>query len=105
MGKRKPTARNPAARKSSGPTEPRTQTVKRLFGLSSNRCAFPECQNAMIDPKYGSVLGQICHIKGEKPEAPRHDKKQTNAERHGFGNLILMCGPHHKIIDDHWKEF
>jgi hypothetical protein len=108
MGKIKSTsqkAQKPPARKASGPSAPTEQTVKRLFGLSSNRCAYPACQNPLIDPKFGSVLGEICHIKGEKPKAPRHDSKQTNAARHGFGNVVLMCRAHHKIIDDNWKDF
>ena len=44
--------------------------------------------------------GEICHIKGERKEAPRHDKYQSDKERHGFDNLLLLCNNHHKIVDD-----
>ncbi len=83
-----------------GLKEPSRPTVKRLFALSSNKCAFPRCNTSLIDKQSGSVIGQICHIKGEKPESSRYDQQQTNDERHSFENLILLCGPHHKVIDD-----
>jgi hypothetical protein len=83
-----------------GPKEPTRPTVKRLFALSGNRCAFPECTTPLIDPKSGSVVGEICHIKGDKPGAPRFDCTQSNEERQSFKNLLLLCNVHHKIVDD-----
>lgn len=81
-------------------TEPSRPTVKRLFAVSGNRCAFPGCKSPLVDPGSGSIIGQICHIKGEKKGAARWEKTQSAVERHGFENLILLCGPHHKVIDD-----
>jgi hypothetical protein len=81
-------------RESKGPSE---RAIKRLFALSSNRCAFPRCPTALIQG--GTVVGQVCHIKAAKPGGPRYDDQQTNAERHAFANLILMCGTHHTVID------
>jgi hypothetical protein len=69
-----------------------------LFALSGNRCAFPRCTTALIQGD--TVVGQICHIKAAKPGGPRYDDQQTDAERHAFANLILMCGTHHTVIDD-----
>jgi hypothetical protein len=74
------------------------RTIKRLFALSGNRCAFPRCTTALIQGD--TVVGQICHIKAAKPGGPRYDDQQTDAERHAFANLILMCGTHHTVIDD-----
>lgn len=54
----------------------------------------------MIDLDTGSVVAEICHIKGQKPDSARYDSSQSDDERHAFENLILMCGPHHKVIDD-----
>jgi hypothetical protein len=91
--------------KASGPTEPSRPTVKRLFALSGNRCAFPECSTRLVERDTGSVVGEVCHIKGEKPTAPRFDQAQSNEERHGFGNLILLCNVHHKVIDDNPQTY
>lgn len=76
---------------------PSVSTVKRLFVVSSNRCAFPRCQQALVHS--GKVTGRICHIKAASPQGPRYDVHQTDAERHGFDNLILMCPIHHDVID------
>ena len=46
------------------------------------------------------MLVQICHIEGDNPGSARYRADQPDRERHGFSNLILLCGPHHKIIDD-----
>src|SRR6516162_8027592 len=84
----------------SGPKEPSRPTVKRLFALSGNRCAFPRCSTPLVDPQSGSIVGEVCHIKGENPGAARYDPNQSNEERHGFDNLILLCNVHHKVADD-----
>ncbi|MBN1814368.1 MAG: hypothetical protein JXA14_21185, partial [Anaerolineae bacterium] len=82
------------------PTRPTQATVKRLFAVSGNRCAFPECPNPLIEPNTGSVSGEICHIEAQNANGPRYNPKQTDEERHSFSNLILMCPIHHKVIDD-----
>jgi len=78
-------------------SQPRLKTVKRLFAVSHNRCAFRACDGHLVDAS-GVVVGEICHIKG-KPGGPRFDAKQGDEERHGYDNLILMCAEHHKVID------
>ena len=88
------------AQKPTKVNEPSRPTVKRLFAVSGNRCAFPNCPTCIVDETSGSIICQICHIKGENRDSARHDPSQSDAERHGHGNLILLCGPHHKIIDD-----
>jgi formylglycine-generating enzyme required for sulfatase activity len=45
------------------------------------------------------VTGEICHIEAQNPQGPRYNSKQGDEERHGFDNLVLMCGDHHKVID------
>lgn len=78
--------------------EPSLQTVKRLFALSTNRCAFPTCISPIIAPS-GSVIGKICHINARSKGGPRYDAKQSDEERNSFANLVLMCGNHHDQID------
>ncbi len=91
--------------KQSGPTEPSRPTVKRLYALTGNRCAFPGCTTRLVDRATGSVVGEVCHIKGEKPTAPRYDAAQTDLERHGFDNLIVLCNVHHKVVDDNHQDY
>jgi len=83
-----------------GPKSPSRPTMKRLFATSGNLCAFPKCSTPLVDPESGSIVGEICHIKGDKPASPRYDAAQDNHSRHGFDNLILLCNVHHKIVDD-----
>lgn len=77
---------------------PSVKTVKRLCLVSGNQCAFPKCGEPMVLGT--SIVGEICHIKAANPDGPRHDPIQNEEERHGFDNLLLLCRPHHKIIDD-----
>jgi hypothetical protein len=77
---------------------PTTATIKRLFALSGNRCAFPKCASTLVDGK--KAVGKICHIKAQNEGGPRFDPDQTPEERNGYDNLILMCGRHHDVIDD-----
>jgi hypothetical protein len=84
-----------------GPKSPSRPTVKRLFAVSGNLCAFPKCNTPLVDPQSGSIVGEICHIKGDKKNgAARYDKNQSDKERQGFANLFLLCNVHHKIVDD-----
>ena len=81
-------------------SSPRQKTVKRLFAVSDNQCYFPNCNTPLVDEESGTVTGEICHIKGKKQGSPRYDPKQSDEEKHGFDNLLLMCPLHHKVIDD-----
>jgi hypothetical protein len=77
-----------------GPSDP---TIKRLFAVSSNRCAFPGCSEPLVEGQ--TVVGEVCHIKSAREGHSRYDPHQTDEERNGFDNLILLCRKHHKIID------
>ena len=77
---------------------PTSATRTKLFAKSRNRCAFPECTQPMTHEK--SIVGVVCHIKGDKPGSARHDSTQAPHARQGIDNLILLCSNHHKIIDD-----
>lgn len=47
-----------------------------------------------------SLLGEIAHIVGETVAASRGTSRLTKVERNQAENLLLLCRPHHKIIDD-----
>ncbi|HRI93905.1 MAG TPA: HNH endonuclease signature motif containing protein [Accumulibacter sp.] len=78
--------------------EPAEKTIRRLFALSGNRCAFPGCSLPLVESA-GTVTGEICHIKARSKDGPRYDGSQTDGERHAFENLILLCRRHHKVVD------
>ena len=80
-------------------TSPSLPTIKRLFAVSGNNCAFPKCPLPLVDFESGKVTGRICHIKARNEGGARYDKNQTDEERHGFENLVLMCAIHHDVID------
>jgi hypothetical protein len=83
--------------KARAPTRPTTATLKRLFALSGNRCAFRRCQTSLVE---GDILvGEVYHIKGRKRGVARYDAKQSSPARRGFGNLLLLCPTHHTIIE------
>lgn len=78
--------------------EPTEKTIKRLFALSGNICAYPGCQFPIIESA-GTITGEICHIKARHAGGPRFDLAQSEEDRHAFNNLILLCRHHHKVID------
>lgn len=73
-------------------------TIKTLFARSGNRCAFPECCVPLVEDN-DIVTGELCHIRSRAPAGPRYDVRQTDEERNGASNLILLCSRHHKIVD------
>lgn len=86
-------------------SKPSMATVKRLYAVSGNRCAFPGCNNSLVDKPSGKLVGRICHIKAAKPGGPRFDENQSDEERHGFENLVAMCPIHHDVIDADPKSY
>jgi hypothetical protein len=84
--------------------EPSQATIKRLFALSNNNCAFPGCILPIIS-ETGTITGRICHIKAKSPLGPRYDSNQSDEDRNTASNLILLCAHHHDIIDKEPKKF
>src|SRR3954454_12821398 len=79
------------------------KTIKLLWANAAGRCAFPDCGALLCTPESGSAapytIGEMAHIRGEKPGASRHDAGQTAKERNSYANLILLCPTHHTLID------
>ncbi|WP_292962358.1 hypothetical protein [Novosphingobium sp. UBA1939] len=73
------------------------EVLRELFAKSGNVCAYPGCQQMMIN-KTGQFIGQICHIAGVRGE--RFDKDMSNEQRAAAANLILMCYAHHVETND-----
>ena len=83
---------------------PSDATIRRLFAVSMNRCAFPDCSTPVVDLEFNTILAEVCHIRARNRLGPRFLETQTDEERHGFDNLVLMCGVHHKLIDSKENE-
>src|SRR4051812_18646725 len=66
--------------------QPTRSTIKRLYALSGGECAFPGCSRRVVEN--GTLVGETCHIRGERPNSARYDMTQTEKERQGFDNLI-----------------
>jgi hypothetical protein len=79
-------------------------TIKSLFARSLDRCAFPGCSSPMAETN-NVVTGEVCHIKASSPGGPRYDPHQTDEDRHSEGNLILLCGRHHTLVDADPKQY
>lgn len=79
------------------------RTLKTLFALSGNQCAYPKCKNTLIEPatEYSDdlVTGRICHIYAVGEKGPRGKPGLTEKELNSPENLILLCPNHHVIVD------
>lgn len=74
------------------------EVMRLLYAHSGNRCAYPDCTNPIFEDD-GQLTGECCHIKAFSPGGPRYDASQTDEERNGVDNLMLMCSRHHAIVD------
>ncbi len=84
-----------------------SKTRKLLWGRSGNRCAI--CRKELISNHTAkddeSIVGDECHIISKESNGPRHDPNFPKDKIDNYGNLILLCKVHHKIIDDQEKRF
>lgn len=80
-------------------------TKKKLFAASSNECAFPECDEEVVDIEEEVVIGVIAHIRARSEDGPRHDPDMTDDERDEFSNLMVLCPTHHTRIDKNPEKY
>lgn len=85
----------PAKRKT-----PTLTTIKKLFLLSSNKCAFLSCNQLLYDEESDQLVGEICHIEAAEEGGERFNPKQTDEQRRHISNLILFCANHHKVTNN-----
>ena len=78
---------------------PKPEVLRELYLKSGNQCAFPGC-NHLIMNECGFFIAQLCHIEAAMPGGPRFNPDQTNEERRGYDNLLLLCHAHHKVTDN-----
>ena len=75
------------------------KTLKRLFGLSGNECAFPGCTKLLVNEK-NAKESNICHIEAANKGGERYNPLMTDVERADYKNLILLCVQHHDETND-----
>ena len=75
------------------------KTLKRLFGLSGNQCAFPGC-NAVLVNQRNALDSNICHIEAANEGGERYNPNMTDDQRSDYENLILLCRQHHDKTND-----
>lgn len=77
---------------------------KMLWGRSGSRCAFPECRRELVvnatETDDESLIGEEGHIVAKSENGPRGQMVRHEKEINEYNNLILLCGVHHKIVDD-----
>lgn len=86
---------------SAGPRDYTVGTERALFRLAQGTCYFPGCSTPVIAVENGHpiVAVEIAHIRGANPNSARYDASMTDAARAAYSNLILLCVPHHKLVD------
>jgi len=84
-----------------GPRDYTAGTERALYAFSGTTCYFPDCTAPVIVFVGGEPVCnvQIAHVFGANANSPRYDPSMTNSARRAFANLILLCTPHHTIVD------
>lgn len=77
---------------------PTLPTLRRLFALSGNNCAYADCTAELIESD-GLYVGEIAHISAASEGGPRYDTSLTDEQRRAYENLILLCHRHHVRVD------
>lgn len=80
--------------------DPTPKTKMRLYALSGNQCAFPDCDVTFVSSENDSNISNICHIESAEVGGERYNPNSNDEERRSFENLILLCPNHHKVTDN-----
>lgn len=78
-----------------------TGTERALYVLAQGTCYFPKCQEPVVRfvEEVAATNAHIAHIRGANRDSARYDETMTDAERAAFDNLVLLCKPHHDLVD------
>lgn len=79
------------------------KSIKLLWSNAAGICSFSDCNEKLSVEESAGVspytLGEMAHIKGNKPGSNRYDEAQSAVERDSYENLLLLCPTHHTLID------
>lgn len=73
--------------------------LKKLWGLSGGRCAYPGCNCdclPFLDESDPTVIGEMAHIIAKSGSGPRGDGSGGSDT---YENLVLLCPTHHTLVD------
>ena len=80
-----------------------SKSTKILWAAAAGRCSFTDCWERLCLHEASNatpfLIGEMAHIRGDKPGSNRHDPSQPTEERDDYSNLILLCPTHHRLID------
>jgi hypothetical protein len=82
-----------------GPRNYTDQTIKKLFALSGNLCAFPGCNKRLVNSN-NALDSNISHIQAANKGGERYNPNMTDEQRADYENLILLCRQHHDETDN-----
>lgn len=95
--------RNSARRGRQQPMAITQKSTKILWAEAAGRCSFADCWQRLCSRDAGDAahytIGEMAHIRGDRPGSNRHDPSQPETERDDYSNLILLCPTHHRLID------
>ncbi|MDF1541306.1 MAG: hypothetical protein P1Q69_20580, partial [Candidatus Thorarchaeota archaeon] len=80
--------------------------TKYLFALSGGMCA--KCKELVIregDSGKKVLIAEICHIRGKRPRALRHDPEYSTSKISSRENLIVLCSNCHTEIDKNEEDY
>lgn len=73
-----------------------------LISFSAGLCYWPGCGEQLLSNVNGKyyINLDIAHICALESGGPRYDPQMTDQQRNDFPNLIFLCRPHHRAVDD-----
>ena len=77
-----------------------------LWGRAAGRCEFCNCllfEDSLTISQINK--SNIAHIIAFSPDGPRGDIELSNKLKDDINNLMLLCPEHHKLIDEHYKDY
>ncbi len=72
-----------------------------LVSLSQGTCYWPDCEEPIVRFVEGRPVNnfETAHIRAANKGGRRYVEGMADEERNSFGNLVLLCLVHHKIVD------
>jgi len=75
---------------------------RRLWGITAGRCEYRGCNRPLwLDSVTEKAMNAsyVAHIIADEPGGPRGDVVLSPLLRADLSNLMLLCDPHHRLID------
>ena len=77
-------------------------TKQCLWGMAGGRCQYAGCNRPLYRDDWTKAefnSAYIAHIVADKPDGPRGDRVFSPQLKADLGNLMLLCDPHHRLVD------